>query len=144
MSTPDERWQQLLTTARQAPAQRAVLHDFHAATLAAHGLHVYRQQQEAERTWRGLALAASLFMACMIGLGALASLMSDESPLLMGDTFAQVTSQVPNTNFIPAPPRPPPIAMTVAEHMSSLSPTSFINSFNEWINPNTSTQEITP
>ncbi|HEX3135788.1 MAG TPA: hypothetical protein VHX44_19655, partial [Planctomycetota bacterium] len=72
MNDFDHRWQALVTIARQAPARQAPLSDLHAARFAAHGLAAARQQREAELAWRGMAMAASLFLACLIGLGAAA------------------------------------------------------------------------
>ena len=137
MTTPEERWQALITVARTAPAQRAALSDFHAAQLAAHGLSARQQQRQGDLTWRGFAAAASLFIGCLISLSALASVFTDRVSL--EQTLAQAVRDLPSTSFIPPPPRPPAIAATV----SAWSPTTLVSSFTSWVAPTSST-EINP
>ncbi len=137
MTTPEERWQTLIAVARTAPPQRAALSDFHAAKLAAHGLSTGQQQRQVDLTWRGFAAAASLFIGCLISLSALASLFTDH--LNLDQQLAQAVRDLPNTSFIPPPPRPPAIAATI----SAWSPATLVSSFNSWVAPTSST-EINP
>ena len=108
MTDFDQRWQALAAAARQAPAHRAPLSDVHAARLAAHGLASAAHQREAEQAWRGMALAAGLFLACLIGLGA--AVQAFVPAETWRGTLALGHPEMPDTIFIPAPPRPPALA----------------------------------
>ena len=108
MNDFDRRWQALVGAARQAPAHRAPLSDLHAARLAAHGLAAAARQREAERAWRGMALAAGLFLACLVGLGVAVQTMVPRE--VMRDALTLGQPSTPDTIFIPAPPRPPALA----------------------------------
>ena len=139
MSDFDQRWQSLIAAARQVPAQRAPLSDLHAARLAAHGLALGRQQHEAELAWRGMATAAGVFLACLIGLGAAVAVfvpvarMSDAA-------YALATPPIPSTAFIPAPPRPPALASTAGQW----SPARVFGTVGAWFDPRSSAPEHTP
>lgn len=108
MSDFDPRWQALVAAARQVPAQRAPLSDLQAARLAAHGMAAARQQRETERAWRGMAMAAGLFLACVVGLGVAVHTVVPAD--VIGDVLTLGRPDVPDTIFIPAPPRPPALA----------------------------------
>ncbi len=139
MNDFDQRWQALVAVARQVPARRAPLSDLHAARLAAHGLALGRHQRDAELAWRGMAMAASLFLACLIGLGTAAT------ALLPASSFGAATSSlrspsIPSTAFIPAPPRPPALASTAA----AWSPARVFGGVGEWFDPRPSASENSP
>ena len=106
MTDFDRRWQALVAAARKAPVHRGALTDVHAARLAAQGFAFARQARaakvDANSAWRGMALAASLFLACLIGSGGVAMIFYPE----VNTHLAMHLSTVPSTSFIPAPPRP--------------------------------------
>lgn len=132
MTDFDRRWENLVAAARQAPAQRAPLSDLHAARLAAHGLAAAQRQREAERAWRGMALAASLFLVCLIGLGAAAQAFVPADTLRSALTLER--PNVPDTHFIPAPPHPPALA-TLASSAPQWSPVRVFDSLGDWLLP---------
>jgi hypothetical protein len=134
MTSPEERWQALVTVARNAPVQRAALSNFHAAQLAAHGLSVRQTQPQGDLSWRGFAAAASLFIGCLISLGAIASLFTDT--LTLQQNLSLNGYNLPSTSFIPPPPRPPTIAATISEW----SPTTLVSSFTNWVAPTIPTE----
>jgi hypothetical protein len=141
MNDFDHRWQALVAAARQAPAHRAPLSDLHAARFAAHGLAAAQQQREAERAWRGMALAASLFLVCLIGLGAAAQMFMPITTLR--DTMALGRPDVPDTIFIPAPPRLPALA-TLASSAPQWSPARVFDSVGDWLLPSSSAPSSAP
>jgi len=145
MTDFDHRWQALVAAARQAPAHRAPLSDLHAARLAAHGLAAARQQRDAERAWRGMALAAGLFLACLIGLGA--AVQTFMPSITMGETLTLSRPNVPDTIFIPAPPRLPALA-TLASNAPQWSPARLLdrmgNSVGDWLLPSASVSPSAP
>ncbi len=144
MTDFDRRWQQLIATARQAPAQRAPLSDLQAARLAAQGLAFAAQRRDAEGTWRGMALAASLFLACIIALGAAVQAVVPRE--LLREALTVTRPSAPDTIFIPAPPRPPALA-SASPHWS---PARLFDHVGDWLVTTTSTpsepsaQERTP
>ena len=139
MTDFDQRWQALVAAARQAPAHRAPLSDLHAARFAAQGLAAARQQREAENAWRGMALAASLFLVCLIGLGAAAQMFMPTT--IIRDTLTLGRPEVPDTIFIPAPPRLPALA-TLASSAPQWSPARLLDQFGDsvgdWLLPSSS------
>lgn len=138
MNDFDRRWQALVAAARQAPAHRAPLSDLHAARLAAHGLAAAARQREAERAWRGMALAAGLFLACMVGLGvAVQSLVPRE---VMRDALSLREPTTPDTIFIPAPPRPPALASAAPQW----SPARVFDAVGDWLLTTTSSPSSAP
>jgi len=145
MNDFDRRWQALVAAARQAPAQRTPLSDLHAARFAAHGLAAAQQQHEAERAWRGMTLAASLFLACLICLGAAAQLLLP--PTAMRDALTFDRPEVPDTIFIPAPPRLPTLA-TIASSAPQWSPVRLLDTMSgavgDWLIPRPSASEKSP
>ncbi len=145
MNNFDHRWQALVTAARQAPAHRAPLSDLHAArfaaTFAAKGLAAAQRQREAERAWRGMAMAAGLFLACLIGLGAAAQAFVPPDTLRHALTFGR--PDVPDTLFIPAPPHPPALA-TLASSVPQWSPVRVLDALGDWFAPTPSALEKSP
>lgn len=145
MNDFDQRWQALVAAARQAPAHRAPLSDLHAARFAALGLAAARQQRDAERAWRGMALAAGLFLACLIGLGAAAQAFMPAST--MGDTLTLGRPDVPDTIFIPAPPRLPALA-TLASNAPQWSPARVFDTMSDavgdWLLPSSTASSSAP
>ncbi|MBA3699904.1 MAG: hypothetical protein H0W78_13735 [Planctomycetes bacterium] len=143
MTDFDHRWQALVTAARQAPAQRAPLSDLHAARFAAHGLAFAARQRESERAWRGMALAASLFLTCLIGLGVAVQVLVPREDLRSTLTLGR--PGVPDTLFIPAPPRPPALA-TLASDAPQWSPARVFDAVGDWLLPSSasSVQEKNP
>lgn len=139
MNDFDRRWQTLVAAARQAPARHAPLSDLHAARLAAQGLAQSRRQREAEMAWRGMALAAGLFLACLIGLGAAATVFLPSSAMSR-TTLAMTRSPLPGTAFIPAPPRLPALASTAG----AWSPVRVFSAVGAWLDPRPSASENTP
>lgn len=136
MTDFDQRWQTLVAAARQVPAYRAPLSDLHAARLAAQGLAAAQQQREAERAWRGMALAAGLFLACLLGLGvAVQSLVPHE---VMRDALSLGRPDVPDTIFIPAPPRPPALASAAGDW----SPARVFDAVGRWLMPDSSDPSV--
>ena len=143
MNDFDRRWQALVSAARKTPAQRAPLSDLHAARLAALGLAAAARQREAEHAWRGLALAASLFLACVIGLGAAVHVFVPRETLR--GALAISRPEFPDTIFIPAPPRPPELA-TLASGSPQWSPARVFDRVSDWLLPasSPSAQENAP
>lgn len=143
MTDFDRRWQALVSAARQAPAQRAPLSDLHAAHLAAHGLAAAARQRDAEQAWRGMAVAASLFLACVIGLGAAVHVLMPRET--MREALAMGRPELPDTIFIPAPPRPPQLA-TLASGAPQWSPARVFDRVSDWLLPTSpsSAQENAP
>jgi hypothetical protein len=140
MTTPEQRWQQLIAVARTAPVQRAALSDFHAAKLAAHGLSARRQPAQLDLTWRGFAAAGTIFIGCLLSLGALGTMSNAfDDQVNVTQTLTQFVRSVPSTSFIPQPPRPPTLTATI----SAWSPTKLVDSFTTWVAP-TSTTEFNP
>jgi hypothetical protein len=137
MTDFNHRWQALVTAARQAPVHRGTLSDLYAARLAAQGLAYARLQREANVAWRGMALAASLFLACLIGSGAA---VANFYPAINSTDFAMQVSSVPSTAFIPSPPRPPALASLA----NDWSPTKVFHAVGEWFDPRLSVQENSP
>jgi hypothetical protein len=134
----DRRWQALVAAARQVPAQRAPLSDLHAARLAAQGLALAARQREAEQAWRGMALAASLFLACLLGLGAVAAVLVP--PATVTASLALVEPGLPGTGFIPAPPRLPALASTAG----AWAPARVFSAVGAWLDPRPSVPEHAP
>jgi hypothetical protein len=128
----DRRWQKLIASARQAPAQRAPLSDLQAARLAALGLAALNRQRDAERAWRGMALAASLFLTCVVGLGVAVQTLVPRD--VLRETLTRGRPSTPDTIFIPAPPRPPALASVV----SQWSPARLFGAVGDWITTSTS------
>jgi hypothetical protein len=145
MTDFDQRWQALVAAARQAPAHRAPLSDLHAARfatlLAAQGLAVAQRQREAERAWRGMAVAACLFLACLIGLGAAVQAFVPPDTLRSALTLGR--PEVPDTIFIPAPPHPPALA-TLASGAPQWSPVRVLDAVSGWLAPTPSALEKSP
>jgi hypothetical protein len=140
MTDFNHRWQALVMAARQAPVHRGTLSDLHAARLAAQGLayaHQQREAQEANVAWRGMALAASLFLACLIGSGGVVAIFY---PAINSTDFAMQMSSVPSTAFIPSPPRPPALASLA----NDWSPTKVFHAVGEWFDSRSSVQENSP
>ncbi len=128
----DRRWQELAARARRAAEPAVVADEVQAARLAQLGLAVIRQQREAARTWRGLATAAALFLACLLGLGAAASLVSAPGVPVW---------TLPSTAFIPAPPHPPALASLTG---GGWSPARVFSAVDAWFDPRTRTAETLP
>jgi len=141
MNDFDHRWQALVTAARQAPVHRAPLSDLHAARFAAHGLAAAQRQREAERAWRGMALAAGLFLACLIGLGAAAQAFVPQDTMRSALTLSR--PDVPDTFFIPAPPHPPALA-TLASSAPQWSPVRVFDAVGDWLALTPSALEKSP
>ena len=141
MTDFDHRWQALIAAARQAPARRAPLSDLHAARFAAHGLAAAQRQREAEYTWRGMAMAAGLFLACLIGLGAAAQAFVPQDTMRSALTLSR--PDVPDTIFIPAPPHPPALA-TLASSAPQWSPVRVFGAVGDWFAPTPSALEKSP
>ena len=145
MNDFDHRWQALVNAARQAPAQRAPLSDLHAARFAAHfaahGLAAAQRQREAEQTWRGMAVAAGLFLACLIGLGAATQAFVPHDTMRRALTLSR--PDVPDTIFIPAPPHPPALA-TLASSAPQWSPARVFDAVGDWFAPTPSALEKSP
>jgi hypothetical protein len=145
MTDFDHRWQALIAAARQAPAHRAPLSDLHAARFAAlftaKGLAAAQRQREAEQTWRGMAMAAGLFLACLIGLGAAAQAFVPQDTMRNALTLSR--PDVPNTVFIPAPPHPPALA-TLASSAPQWSPVRVFDAVGDWFAPTSSALEKSP
>ncbi len=143
MTDFDRRWQNLVAAARQAPAQRAPLSDLHAARLAAQGLAAAARQREAEHAWRGMAIAASLFLTCVIGLGV--AVQTVVPPDTMRGALVMSRPELPDTVFIPAPPRLPELA-TLASAAPQWSPARVLDRVSDWLLPSSpsSAQENAP
>lgn len=145
MTDFDQRWQALVAAARQAQAHHAPLSDLHAAQFAAHGLAAAQQQREAERAWRGMALAASLFLVFLIGLGAAAQTFMPA--MTMRDSLTFGRPDVPDTIFIPAPPHLPALA-TLASSAPQWSPARLLDKFGDsvggWLLPSSSASSSAP
>lgn len=132
MTDFDQRWQTLVAAARQVPAHRAPLSDLHAARLAALGLAAAQRQREAERAWHGMALAAGLFLACLLGLGVAVQTLVPRD--VLRDTLTIGRPEVPDTIFIPAPPRPPALASAAGDW----SPARVFDAVGKWLMTGTS------
>lgn len=127
MNDFDRRWQALLAAARQAPAQRAPLSDLHAARFAAQGMAAMSRQRDAERAWRGMALAASLFLTCVVGLGVAVQTLVQRD--VLRETLTIGRPSTPDTIFIPAPPRPPALASAAPQW----SPARLFDAVGDWL-----------
>ena len=116
MSRFDDRWQRLTAAARRAPplvapADISTL----AARLAQRGLAARATPATQSLTWHGswhgLAAAALLFAACLVGATAFAprpgAVVGEAMTLL-----AEMPRLLPDTSFIPAPPRPPALDLS--------------------------------
>ncbi len=133
MNDFDARWQALVAVARQASAQRAALSDLQAARLAAHGMVAATKQREAERAWRGMALAASLFLACVVGLGAAVQTFVPRDTLRSALTLGGPAT--PDTIFIPAPPRPPALASNAPQWSPARVFDAMGSAVGAWLSP---------
>ena len=130
-----QRWQALAARVRAAdagapptPARAAA----EAARLAALGLAAQRAQRDAERSWRGLAAAAALFLVALLGLGAAAAAWRPDGFPVAG------WPRLPATAFIPAPPRPPVLAAL------GWSPARVFSAVDAWLDPRTPPAETAP
>lgn len=160
MTRFDDRWKQLVDAARRSDRARFAGVRIDAAHVdsgridAARATHIAEQARDAlahsranVQEWKRIALAASLFVACLIGLAWAASAF-DFGPTI-GDArhdIARWSRRVPSTNFIPAPPRPTDIGLP---SLSELEPQlarwpgiSFVNSFDDWFTSTQPTAEI--
>lgn len=130
MTEFDQRWQALVASARRAPAQHAPLSDLHAARLAGMGLAAAARQRESELAWRGMAVAASLFLTCVIGFGVAVQAFVPRDT--MREALAMSRPELPDTIFIPAPPRLPELA-TLASAAPQWSPARVLDRVSDWL-----------
>jgi len=89
------------------------------------------------REWRGLAVAAGLFLACLVGLAWSADALGFTPSI--GETrqdIARLARKVPSTSFIPQPPQPAEFGLpTLAEIEPKLAAwpgAHFLTSIDDW------------
>lgn len=133
MSDFDERWQQLVRCARAAPPHDAAPDDARLDRLALFARQAAARQRESGLAWPSLALAASVFLAALLGLG-LGARSLGLAPSLDGTLteLARLPRQLPGTAWLPAPPEIPFVG-TLA--FGEASPARFFQDLDRILSP---------
>ncbi len=105
MSDFDARWQQLVAAARRSMHDGRALDQRQAERLAQLAFSARTRQRETALQWRGLALAAGLFVGALAGIGLCAQSLG-MAPRLDFSLLelASLPQRVPAIAFLPAPP----------------------------------------
>jgi hypothetical protein len=139
MNDFDARWQQLVSTARAAETRPNEFNEVQCRRLAILGLAAMQRTRSDDTSWRGLVAAAALFFVISVGLAALAATFVDqETAHRWASTFS--ARELPNTRFIPAPPRPPALASLAP----NWSPRAMLIPLDEWFTASSSFPETSP
>lgn len=133
MSDFDARWQDLVRRARSAAALDATLDAAHVDRLAQLARRAPAGLRESALSWRSLALAASLFLAALVGLGlgAQALGLAPQIDSTLAD-LARLPRQVPDTTWMPAPPD---ISFLGAPQLRGASPASWFEGLDRILSP---------
>ena len=125
MSGFDQRWLRLVEAARsgEPPAGSGPEGAPQSERLALLGVAFAQEQQRARREARGLALAASIFLAFVCAAGALADSIGWSVRVQDARDLAQVARHLPPPSFVP-PPR--------AAGLDSLAPGRALDALEHW------------
>ena len=154
MSDFDRRWHELVASSRSAPPSTAdwrgtPLDPASAQGIAQRALAHRERRLRQRRELRGMALAAGLCLASLLGLGASGQALGYGPDALAAD-LARAARSLPRTDFLPAPPRPAELGLTAPDWLATagnaarVSPARWFLSLDDWLVPKSPAAEHSP